>query len=157
MLIGRYHNKATDVYCHEAIDRFDYEFYVIKRLQKLKCTCLDHTTKDPNPECEMCLGLGTRIKIFKVTGAATEMIDANMVRTTVGGSTPKTFYFQQKCFIERDDVVVDNEDFFRAYKCQHLRGRDGEFQTTRVVASTVIANKQALKRNFNKILNGRKH
>lgn len=150
MLIGR--KEDFDAYCYEAIDRYDYDFYLIRQIKNIKCTCVDVTTKNPDLRCPLCLGLGTRIKIFCVRGASAEAPDANIVRTSTGATTPKVFYIKQKLHIHRDDYIVDAESIYKTFKCQWLRGRNGEYQVTKVVASNLIGDKMFVYKNFKRLL-----
>lgn len=119
MLIGKgFKREDFDAYSYEAIDRFDYELFLIRQIKGIKCTCVDPTRKDPDLHCPLCLGLGTRIKIFSIRGASFEAPDPNILRTSTGASTPKVFYIKQKLHIHRDDYIVDSEAIYKSFKCQ---------------------------------------
>ena len=143
----------TESFAHEVIDNWDYKFWVIKSVPNTNCKCVDKTSKQPNLNCPLCLGLGTKIRIYQVEGASRESKEFEALRAEFPTVTPKIFYIKNKLFIDKQDLIVDEESIYNVYAVQYHRGLNGEFKFTRCVCPTVKFNKQQILKNFKKLLN----
>ena len=70
--------------------------------------------------------------------------------------TPKIFYIKTKLFIDKQDLIIDNETMYSVYATQFHRGLNGEFKFTRCVCPTVKFNKYEIMKNFKRLLNEHK-
>ena len=140
----------------EVIDSWDYDFYVIKQVPNMTCQCVNKTSKQPEQDCPMCLGLGKKIKIFKVKGASRESREFEALRAEFPTVTPKIFYIKTKLFIDKQDLIIDDESLYSVYATQFHRGLSGEFKFTRCICPTVKFNKYKIIKNFKKLLNEHK-
>ena len=140
-------------FAQEVIDSWKYKFWVVKKIEGIKCKCVDKTSKDPDPNCKLCLGLGHKIKIFKVTGASRESREFEALRAEFPTVTPKIFYIKTKLFIDKQDLIIDNENIYSVYATQFHRGLKGEFKFTRCVCPTLKLNNYAIMRNFKEVIN----
>lgn len=122
----------------------------------MKCKCVDPTSKEPDPKCKLCLGLGTKIKIFRVTGASRESKEFEALRAEFPTVTPKIFYVKTKLFIEKQDLIVDEENLYSVYATQFHRGLNGEYKFTRCVCPMQKMNNGLVLRNFKEVLSAYK-
>lgn len=143
----------TESFAQEVIDNWDYRFWVVKQVPNTKCKCVYNTTKQPDLNCPLCLGTGTKIKIFKVTGASRETKEFEALRAEFPTVTPKIFYIKSKLFIDYQDLIIDEESVYTVYATQFHRGLNGEFKFTRCVCPTVKFNRLGILKNFRKLLN----
>lgn len=143
----------NESFAQEVIDNWDYKFWVIKKISQVKCTCVDKTSKQAKLDCPMCLGLGTKIKIYTVKGASRESKEFEALRAEFPTVTPKVFYIKTKLFVENDDLIVDEESIYSVYARQFHRGLQGEFKFTRCICPNLKFNKYEILSNFRKLLN----
>lgn len=143
----------TQSFAQEVIDNWDYDFWVVKQVQNMECKCVDKTSKQADLNCPLCLGLGKKIKIFKAKGASRESKEFEALRAEFPTVTPKVFYIKTKLFIDKQDLIIDNESIYSVYATQFHRGINGEFKFTRCVCPTVKFNRYAILKNFKKLLN----
>ena len=144
-------DKMTSI-AQEVIDSWDYSFWVIKQITQVKCKCIDPTTKQPKLDCKHCLGLGYKIKIFKVKGASRESKEFEALRAEFPTVTPKIFYIKSKMFIEKQDLIIDEEGVYNVYATQFHRGLNGEFKFTRCVCPNQKFSKDSVLKNFKELL-----
>lgn len=138
------------------LDRYGYYFYVIKRFPNVKCTCLNPVTKDANQDCPMCLGTGSKIKIYKVFGCIREQKEREISIAQNMSSSPKIAYIKGLKRYEKDDIIIDDENVYHMASLQWHRGEHGEFAFTRAVCPYTKSNDAPLIRNFYKIINEHK-
>lgn len=143
-------------FAQEVIDNWKYDFWVIKQISPMKCKCVNPTSKEPDLNCKLCLGLGYKIKIFKVTGASRESKEFEALRAEFPTVTPKIFYIKNKIFIEKQDLIVDKENIYSVYATQFHRGLNGKFKFTRCVCPTLKMNNKQILKNFKEVLNEHK-
>ena len=138
------------------IDRYGYWFYVVKCVPGTECVCVNHTTHTADPKCKHCLGTGHKIKIVKVFGSIREKNERETEANTDVNSTHKIVYIKGMHRINKDDLVIDNEDVFRVLTCQYHKGEKGEFAFTRLVCPYVKGNVSHIIRNFKELLHEHK-
>ena len=138
------------------IDRYGYWFYVVKCVPGTECVCVNHTTHTADPKCKHCLGTGHKIKIVKVFGSIREKNERETEANTDVNSTHKIVYIKGMHRINKDDLVIDNEDVFHVLTCQYHKGERGEFAFTRLVCPYVKANVSYTLRNFKELLHEHK-
>lgn len=140
-------------FAQEVIDNWSYKFWVVKKINTMKCKCIDQTSKMPNPKCKLCLGLGCKIKIFSVIGTSRESKEFEALRAEFPTVTPKIFYIKNKIFVERQDLIIDKENLYSVYATQFHRGLNGEYKFTRCVCPMQKMNNSAVIKNFKEVLN----
>lgn len=135
------------------MDRYGYYFYLIKRVPGTTCSCVNRTTKDPDANCKKCLGLGSKIKIFKVYGMIRETNDYEASIAQNISSTPKVVYLLGMVRVNKDDIVIDNEDIYHVLHIQHHKGEHGEFAFTRLTCPFIKGNDTIIIKNFKELYN----
>ena len=139
----------------DCIDRFKNPCWVVKRIPNTLCKCVDHTTKQASNSCELCLGLGAKIKIYKTSAVMREGKEQESVFSdTKLSATPKMIYFKfGEALIEKDDYVVDKEDIFIVFTKQYLKGEDGQAHTIKCLCPPLKMDSKIIHKNFKEILN----
>ena len=148
--------KNIKSFAQEVIDSWDYNFWIVKQITQIQCKCVDPTTKQPKQDCKHCLGLGYKIKIYKAKGASRESKEFEALRAEFPTVTPKIFYIKSKLFIEKQDLIIDEEGVYTVYSTQFHRGLNGEYKFTRCVCPNQKFGKSYVLKNFKEILNERK-
>lgn len=139
---------------NSVINRYGYNFYLIKKVPNIKCKCVDPLTKEANQDCKKCLGTGTKIKIYKVFGVGRESKSAETYRSSEAGTvTPKIFYIKGSVYVKKDDLIIDSEDVYTVFNQQFHRGEKGAPAFTRVIAPNKKFDKTKLIKNFKELLN----
>lgn len=146
----------TESFAQEVINNWNYDFWVIKQIPNMECKCVDKTSKQAKLDCPLCLGLGTKIKIYKVKGSSRESKEFEALRAEFPTVTPKIFYIKSKLLIDKQDLIFDEECLYSVYATQFHRGLNGEFKFTRCVCPTVKFSRYHLIKNFKKLLNEHK-
>lgn len=141
------------VEAQDSIDKYSYKFWVIKKVHDVKCKCVDATTKEADPNCKICLGLGYKLRIYRVKGASRESKEFETIKSDNVSVTPKVFYVKTKLYIDKSDVIVDEEDAYSVYARQYHRGINGEFKFTRCVCPNMKHNRNKFLKNFKELLN----
>lgn len=136
------------------VDRYGYNFYVIKRFTNVKCSCVDPVTKDADVNCPLCLGTGYKIKIYKVHGCIREQREREISIAQNISASPKIAYIQGLIRLEKDDMVIDDEDIYHVFSVQWHRGEKGEPGFTRCILPYTKSNDSVFIRNFWKLVNG---
>jgi hypothetical protein len=136
-----------------AIDKFQYQFWIVKKLETIDCICRDAVSKEPKPNCKFCLGLGKRIKIFKVNGASREAKELEALRGDSISVTPKMFYLKGKFNLSKGDMIIDDENIFAIYAVQYHRGIKGEPNHTKCVCPPLKMNHKETLKTFKELLN----
>ena len=144
-------------FAQEVIDNWSYKFWVVKKVDNMKCKCVDPTSKEPDPKCKLCLGLGYKIKIYRVIGASRETTEFESLRAEFPTVTPKIFYIKSKLFVDKQDLIIDEENVYSIYATQFHRGLNGEFKFTRCICPTLKMGNAAVLQNFKEVLNEYKH
>lgn len=135
------------------IDRYGYWFYIVKCVPGTECTCVNHTTMSADPTCKHCLGTGHKIKIVKVFGSIRELKERESEANSQINSTHKIVYLKGMHRVNKDDLVIDDEDVFHVMGCQHHKGEKGEFAFTRLVCPYTKSSPARIIRNFKELLN----
>lgn len=137
----------------ESISKFSYPVWVVKRFPTIKCTCIDPVTKEANPKCKKCLGLGTKIKLYKANATTREIKETealNPYRTDL--TTAKIIYFKYGALLEKDDIIVDNEFIFNILTLQLIRGEDGTPNAIKCVCPPMKLDTKIFLKNFNEVI-----
>lgn len=135
------------------LERYGYFFYIVKRVPETKCTCVNPITTSPDPKCKKCLGTGSKIVIERVFGSIRETRERENSTTGKISSTPKVVYLKGFYRINKDDIVIDDEDVYHVLASQHHKGEHGEFAFTRLICPYTKETPVHIIRNFKELLN----
>lgn len=136
------------------IERFKQPVWIVKKIPHTSCTCVNHSTKQASNSCKKCLGLGSKIKIYKTYAVVREGKEQETVFSdTTASSTPKMIYFKfGTALIEKDDYVVDKEDIYTVFTKQYLKGEDGQPNAIKCMCPSVKMDSKIILKNFKEVL-----
>ena len=149
--------KKNDKTVNRLIDRYGYNFYIVKLNKAYNCECVDATTKEANNYCKKCLGTGHPIKIATMFGASREGKEFESDRTQAFAVTPKIFYLKGFVDVHKDDIIIDSENCYIIYSFQHMRGKGGEQCYTKCVCPDLKLNKMIFLKLFKEVLHDHLH
>ena len=136
----------------EIINMCSYYVYIVNRIKDIKCTCISHETKQADHNCKRCLGTGNKIKIYKVFCASQD----TQLPTTFRSDNfivARNYFIPSKYKIEEDDLIVDKEDVYYAYKIQHMFSLEGTLPYNKVASNKKKFDANDFFKNFNEIIN----
>lgn len=107
------------------IDKCSYKFYVVRPNKEIKCTCIDHTTKQPDVECKKCLGTGYKIIIKMMYGASNEEMKGGVTRGVKASQIIKNYFISNKYKIFVDDLIIDEDEIYYAFRIEDMKGLKG--------------------------------
>lgn len=138
----------------DTLDRFRQPVWIVKSIPNTSCTCVDHSSKQASNSCKKCLGLGTKIKIYKTSAVVREGKEQESVFSdTTLSSTPKMTYFKfGEALIEKDDYMVDKEDIYSVFTKQYLKGEDGQPHTIKCMCPPLKMDSKIILKNFKEVL-----
>lgn len=145
-----FHNKIR-----ETIEKCSYEFYIVSPIISVMCTCVNHATKQPSPDCINCLGTGYKIRIKKIKGASNE-IEASVTGKGVRGSAAKgiarTYFVDAKYDMKDNDLIIDNDMIFYAYRIIKMKALEGVHTHNQIKAIQKKNDHNITLKNFKKIM-----
>ena len=142
-----FNNSIDDI-----LDIMSHDAFWIHLYQDVKCTCIDHTSQNPDPKCKKCLGTGCKIKIVKVQ-TTTDDVD-NKAMLTLGERIVmhKIFYLKADWELSLNDLIVEDGDVY--YVFQKIEGHS--FHEHHVFNKYICPHKkldsQIFLKNFNEIV-----
>lgn len=134
------------------IKKFSYPFFVIQQDKNVKCSCVNYDTKEADPGCKKCLGLGYKIKIKKIKGACQESDIPSTTRPSNEILISKEYYIDCKYPVFDDNVIVDGEQVLFIYKSQAFRSFKGEKIYQKCSVQKKKFDSKVLLQNFHEIV-----
>lgn len=137
-----------------SIERFKQPVWIVKKIPNTSCACVDHATKQASNSCKKCLGLGSKIKIYKTEAVVREGKEQESIFSdTTLSSTPKMVYFKfGTALIEKDDYMVDKESIFSVFAKQYLKGENGQTNTIKCICPELKMDSKIILKNFKEVL-----
>lgn len=92
------------------IKKLYYPVWFIIKDENVDCPCVDHTTKQANPHCKKCLGLGKKIKIARMKAAHQQIEDITARGEGLGYSEKNigsNYYTLADVEAREGDYIVD--------------------------------------------------
>lgn len=132
--------------------KFEKELFWIKRYPDFKCTCIDNKSSEPDPKCKKCLGTGTKIKIFKITGAHLDSQVPATVRQSSDFIVSRDFYIKSTYDVNEGDIIIDDNNAYKINKIKNNYGFKGENVYKKCLAPDKVGNEKPLINNFNMLL-----
>ncbi len=132
------------------IEKFAYEFFVVQQDFKIKCTCVNFTTKQAEPACEKCLGLGNKIKIKKIKGASEDRKGTFRNAAVMEANIAFTYFIDAKYPIFENNIIIDGEEVLKVYRVEKKKTPEAVY--TQCYAVHKKTNPKLLMKNFNKII-----
>ena len=148
-------NKHWNQKIRDTIEKCSYEFYVIHPIKQIACTCVNHSTKQADPGCKMCLGLGYKIRIRKIKGAANDIEATSSGKNARGSSAltvAKTYFIDCKYPIEDYDMIIDDDEVMYVFRIYTMKGLNGEVTHNEVSAYPQRTDHNITLKNFREIM-----
>lgn len=137
------------------IKEFEYEFFVIQQDFSVRCVCVNHDTKQADPNCPKCLSTGYKIKIVKVKGACQNSNVPDAQRASQGVSIAKNYYIKSKKQIFSKNIIVDKDEVYNINRVTRYTSFKGEDVYQKCLSMNKKLDSKTLLNNFNKIIEGK--
>lgn len=138
------------------IDQFSYEFYVVQQDFHISCSCVDFTTKQPDPACPKCLGTGHKVKIKKIKGASEDQKGSFRNIGIDERTTAVTYFITSKYPIYEKNIIVDEDDVLIVHRLEKKKSTNKEVVYYKVYAHYKKSNVKEFLENFYKVIRGDK-
>lgn len=140
----------------KVIDECSYKFYQIIPDINIECPCVDHPSKQADPECTKCLGTGYRITIKMIYGAANDEMKGSTSLGLESSRVIKEYFVSKRFDVHPDDVFVDGEDLYYVFRIEKLKGLNGTHTHNEVTCVKRTNDSQKALKNFYKIIESHK-
>lgn len=139
----------------DTIEKCSYPIYIVHPIEDIKCTCVNHSTKQADPLCKMCLGTGSKIKIRKIKAAAND-IESNTAGKGIRGSSAiavgKTYFIDSKYPIGDSDMIIDNDEVLYVFRVYTMKGLEGVVTHNEVNALPMRNDHKVTLKNFRDLM-----
>jgi hypothetical protein len=138
------------------IDLFAYPFYLVHPDKRVRCTCVNATTKDPEASCPVCLGTGHRIYIRKIEGVYQDsaVSDTMISKGASNMILGRNYFVKAKYPIEQDDIIVDDNEPFFVFVSKDQKSFQNKTVFTKNTTYAKKFNSSVFIANFKKIIGG---
>lgn len=137
----------------DTIDVCAFNFFIIQQDFKIKCSCLDHNTKQPDEDCMKCLGTGYKCTIKKCKGACNDELKGGATLSSRSARIVRNYFIDEKCPIHDNNLIVDRNEIFYVYRVEKMKGIY-DLNTHQEVTATLVTNGHDKKlNNFYKVIN----
>lgn len=128
-----------------------YDVFIVNRIKNVKCTCVEHSTKQANIACEKCLGTGNKIKIRKIHCAAQD----TKLPPTFRADTfmvARNYFIENKYIVNEEDIIVDRNGVYVIFEIQNLLSIKGTLPYMKANSTKKKYDLKIFLSNFNKII-----
>jgi hypothetical protein len=137
----------------DMLKKFMHDVFIIQLDPVVKCTCVNFTTKQPDPSCKRCLGTGKKINIKTISAASQDTNVPPMIRPSTEVVIARNYYFSlQDIRLKDNDLIVDDEEIFFCYQSQILRSFKGSEVYQKCLTIEKKLDSKILLKNFNEIV-----
>ena len=137
----------------DIIEACSYNFFIVQQDENFQCSCVNHSTKQPDATCKKCLGTGYKVKKKKIRGACNEKMIGGETLSKKTSRITKTFYVDCKYDIYENNLIIDNNEIYYIYRTSIIRGIEG-IQTHKEITSVLkTENHDKVLKNFLYIIN----
>lgn len=142
-----FHNKIL-----KTIEECSYNFYIVKPDKTIKCTCVNHTTRQAAPDCVKCLGTGYKIVIKMYRGACNDDMTGSASRGKMS-QIIKYYFVPAKYIVNEDDIIIDDNEAFYVFRSERQKALHGHLTHQEVTAVKRKNDHDILMVNFWNIIN----
>lgn len=135
------------------IETCSSNFFVVQQDKKFTCDCLDHTTKQPDPSCNKCLGTGYKVVIKKMRGACWEAMKGGATLSAKTSRVTRTYYIDAKNVIAENNLIIDHNEIYYVYRVSVMRGLSGEKTHNQVTAVLRSEDHEKVLNSFMEVIN----
>jgi hypothetical protein len=137
----------------DMIEECSSNFFIVKQDFNIQCTCLDHSTKQPNPACKKCLGTGYKVTIKKMRGACREELKGGNKLSAETSRITRTYYIDSKYSVDENNYIIDHNEVYYIYRAAAMRGLDGVITHKQVTTVLKSEDHEKVLRNFMELIN----
>lgn len=137
----------------KTIDECSYKFYIVKPDRSMFCACINHTTKQPNGECKICLGTGFKISIKMYKGASNEEFKGRLSIGPDATQITRKYFVRNKYKVNEMDLIIDEDNIFYVERIEKMRGLKGIYTHQEITAIKLKNDHNIKLNNFKEILN----
>lgn len=137
---------------YKVIEKMEHDMYLVKTIKTIKCSCIHPDTKQPKIECKKCLGTGHKIKIKKIRAAHDESDISSARRSSSNTSIDRYFYIKHFYDVQKEDLIVDENEVYTVYKNERLTAFAGEELYDRCLCPITKAKHDIVLQNFKEIM-----
>ena len=128
-------------------------FFLVEQDKRIQCSCLNHTTKQPDASCQKCLGTGYKVIIKKSRGACWEEMKGGATLSSKTSRIMRTYYMDAKYPIAENNLIIDHNEVYYVYRISVMRGLDGEITHKQVTSVLKSEDHDKILKNFMKVIN----
>lgn len=136
------------------IEKFAYDFYIVQQDFNIMCTCIEFSTKQPNPACPKCLGTGRKIKIKKIRGASEDDKGSFRNMSLNESSFMRSYYIDAKYPIYEQNIIVDNDEVLIAHRIEEKKTANREIVYRKAFMNKKKSHTKEFLRNFYRVVKG---
>lgn len=140
----------------KVIDECSYRMYQIIPDINIQCTCVDHASKQADPECPKCLGTGFKIVIKIIYGAANDEMKGSTSLGLESSRVIKEYFISKRFQVHPDDMFIDGDDLYYVFRIEKLKGLKGTYTHNEVTCVKRTNDSKKALNNFYKILENHK-
>lgn len=137
----------------KTIEECAANFLVVKQNTNIKCSCVNHSTRQPDPLCKKCLGTGYKVSIKKMRGACHEEMKGGTHLSARGSRITRTYFMDPQYDIQENNYIVDRNEIHYVYRVNTERGLDGVYTHKKVMAVMLQENHDKILKNIMEVLN----
>ncbi|MED1125327.1 hypothetical protein [Bacillus atrophaeus] len=134
------------------LQKFSYDLFIVQQDFDVKCTCLDYTSKQPDPFCPKCLSTGSKIKIKKIQGASSDTKGTFRNLGVNESSLTVIYYIDAKYPVYERNVIVDEDEVYVIHRLERKRTANKETVYQKVYATYKKSNVKAFLKNFDRVV-----
>lgn len=134
------------------IEECSSNFFLVEQDKRIQCSCLNHTTRQPNASCPKCLGTGYKVIIKKSRGACWEEMKGGATLSSKTSRIVRTYYMDAKYSIAENNLIIDRNEVYYVYRIAVMRGLDGEITHKQVTSVLKSEEHDKILKNFMKVI-----
>lgn len=136
------------------IEKFSYDFHIVQQDTSKPCACVDFTTKQPDPGCKKCLGMGYKVVIRKIRGSSQDS-QGSFRNAGIEERVLATSYFiDAKYPVFQENIIVDNGKPLIVHRIEEKRTANREPVYRKVYAVNKKGNPTIFMKHFSEVIKG---
>ena len=137
----------------KTIEVCSFNFFVIQQNKDIKCSCINHSTQQPDSNCKNCLGTGYKCTIRKCRGACYDELKGGATLSSKTARIIRNYFIDEKYPVYDDNLIIDRNEIYYVYRVEKLKGVY-DMDTHQEVTAALLTNDHAkILNNFYEIIN----
>jgi hypothetical protein len=134
------------------IEECSANYFLVKKDERVRCDCVDHTTRQPFAGCKKCLGTGYKVSIKKIRGACFEEMKGGATLSSKTSRIIRTYYTTVDVQLSENDFIIDQGEVYYVYRIATLRGLDGKATHKQITTVLKSEDHDKIYKNFKAIV-----